>query len=66
MQKLNCVLKMRINNDEVTRQAEKIKALHAIETKRGVRIYWAGYLHRKKVRKSMFNEDFKILLVSKS
>ena len=31
MQKLNCVLKIRFNNDELTPRAEKIKTLRALE-----------------------------------
>ena len=37
--KLNYVLKIRFNNDELTPLAKKIKTLHAIETKWGIRIY---------------------------
>ena len=47
MQKLNCILKIIFNYDELTPRAEKIKTLHKIETK------WAlefavrpGYSHR--------------------
>ena len=39
MQKLKCVLKIGFNNDELTPRAEKIKTLHAIETKWSTRIY---------------------------
>ena len=39
MQKLNFVLKIRYNNDELTVRSEKTKTLHAIETKWGIRIY---------------------------
>ena len=55
MQKLNCILKILFNNDELTPRAEKIKTLHTIETKWGIRF---GYqpiiltlcLHREKVK----------------
>ena len=33
IQKLNCVLKIRVKNDELTPRIEKIKTLYAIETK---------------------------------
>ena len=33
IQKLNCVLKIRFNNDKLTPYAEKIKKLHAIKAK---------------------------------
>ena len=39
IQKLNCVLKLRFNNDELAPQAEKSKTLHEIETKWVIRIY---------------------------
>ena len=39
IEKLSCVLKMRFNNDELTLWAEKIKSLHAIKAKWGIRIY---------------------------
>ena len=39
IQKLNCILKIRFNNDKLIPRAEKIKTLHAIETKWGIRIY---------------------------
>ena len=32
-QKVNCILKIRFNNDELTPGREKIKTLHMIETK---------------------------------
>ena len=39
IQKLNCVLKIRFNNDKLTPWAKKNKKLHAIETKWGIRLY---------------------------
>ena len=44
IQKLNCVLKMHFNDDELTPLAEKIKTFHAIETKWGIRIYCQGMI----------------------
>ena len=38
MQKLNCILKILFNNEEITSRAEKIKTLHTVETKWGIRI----------------------------
>ena len=37
MQKLNCILKILFNIHDLTHWAEKIKILHAIETKWGIR-----------------------------
>ena len=39
MQKLSCVLCVRLSNDELTTRAEKVKTLHAMETKWDIRIY---------------------------
>ena len=81
MQKLNCILKILFNYDELTPRAEKIKTLHTIETKWGIRICCQARIltlcsHIEKVRESMFkihvqcsnqcSKYFKILLVSKS
>ena len=33
MQKINCILKILFNNDELTPRVENIKALHTIEAK---------------------------------
>ena len=37
MQKLNCILKILFNIHDLTHWSEKIKILHAIETKWGIR-----------------------------
>ena len=39
IQKLKCVLKLGFNNDELIPQAEKIRTLHAVETKWAITIY---------------------------
>ena len=39
IQKQKCVLKLGFNNDKLNPRVEKIKTLHAIETKWGIRIY---------------------------
>ena len=39
LQKLNCVLKIPFNNDELPPLADKIKTLHAMKTKWGISIY---------------------------
>ena len=70
IQKLNCVLKIRFNNDKLppgpkrTRNSMRSKQNGALDFT--VR---PGYLlcsHTKKVRELMFKKYFKILLVSKS
>ena len=81
IQKLNYILKTFVNYNELTPRAEKIKALHTIETNWGIRICCQArvptlFSHREKVRKSMFklhvqcsnqcSKYFQILLVSKS
>ena len=57
MQKLNCILNICLNNDEVIPRAEKIKTLHTIETKLATRIC---------CQTRILKNIFKILLVSKS
>ena len=52
MQKLNCVLKIRFTNDKLISQAKKIKTLHAMETKWGIKIYCQAriltvFIHRE-------------------
>ena len=52
VQKLNCVLKIRFNKDQLTPRAEKIKLLHAIKAKWSIRIYCQAristvFTHRK-------------------
>ena len=81
MQKLNCIIKILFNNDELTTRAEKIKTLHTIETKWSISISSRARIltlcsHKEKVRESIFkmrvqcsnqcSKYFKILLVSKS
>ena len=79
MQRLNCILKILFNYDELIPQAEKIKTFHTIETKWGIRICCRAISmcsHIEKVRESMFKihvqrsnqclKYFNILLVSKS
>ena len=81
MQKLNCILKILFNNDELTPRAEIIKALHTIKTKWGIRICCQVRIltvcsHIEKIRESMLkihvqcsnqcSKYCKILLVSKS
>ena len=81
MQKLNCILKILFNYDELTPQVKKLKILHTIETNWGIRICCQARIlklcpHIEKVRESMFkilvqcsnqcSKYFKILLVPKS
>ena len=40
--KLKCVIKLGFHNDKQTPRAEKIKTIHAIKTKWGIRIYCQG------------------------
>ena len=61
MQKLNCILNICLNNDEVIPRAEKIKTLHTIETKWATRICCQTRIfklpsHTEKIRKSMFKK----------
>ena len=58
MQKLNCILKIRLNNDELNPRAKKIKTFHTIETKWDIRNYCKARIltlcsHIEKVRESM-------------
>ena len=81
MQKLNCILKILFNNDELTPGAKKFKTSHTIETKWGIRICCQARIltlcsHIEKVRESMFkmhvqcssqcSKYFQILIVTKS
>ena len=52
IQKLNCVLKLRFNNDEVNPRAKKVNTFHATETKWDIRIYcqvriFSAFIHRE-------------------
>ena len=71
MQNLNFILKVWFYNVELNSRAEKIKTLHTIETKWGLRIcsearILALCLHTGKVKELVFKKYFKILLVSTS
>ena len=81
MQKINCILKILFNNDELTPRAEKIQSLHMIEIKWDIRFYCKVSIltlcsHREKVRESMIkiqvqcsnqcSKYFQSLLVCKS
>ena len=80
MPKLNCILNILFNNEELT-PAEKIKTFHMIETKWGITVSCQAriltlYSRKEKEKESMFEihvqyldqclKYFKILLVSKS
>ena len=79
MQRVNCFLKILFNYDELTPRAEKIKTLHTIETKWGIKICYQTRTftlcsHVEKIRESMFkihvqcsnqcSKYFKIFVVS--
>ena len=81
MQKLNFILKIPFNCDELSPRTKIFKTLHTIEAKWGIRICCQARIltlcsHKEKVRESMFeihvqcsnqcSNYFKILLVSKS
>ena len=71
MQKINCIFKIRFNNDELTPRAKNIKTIHMIEIKWGIRIcfypkIFTMCLYAEKGREGMFKKYFKILVVSKS
>ena len=57
--KLNCILKILLNNDELTSWAQKIKTFHTIETKWGIRNCCQARIlalcaHTERVRESIF------------
>ena len=61
MEKLNCILKICLNNDELIHRAKKIKTLHTIEAKWTTRICCQTRTftlpsHTEKIRKSMFKK----------
>ena len=69
MPKLNCILKIRFNNDELTLGTKEFKTLHTLKQNGDIRICCQARiltpcLHTEMVRKSMFKKYFKILLVS--
>ena len=79
MLKVNCVLKILFNYDELTPRAKKIKTLYTTETKWGIRICCQARIftlcsHIQKVREPTFkiyvqcsnqcSKYFKIILVS--
>ena len=69
MAKLNCILKIRFNNDELTLETKEFKTLHTLKQNGDIRIFCQARiltlcLHKEKVTKSMFKNYFKILLVS--
>ena len=61
MQKLDCVLQISFNNDELTSRAKNIKKFHTIETKSGIR----NYCHASEFTFSSTHGEGKEINVSK-
>ena len=68
IQKLNCVLKIHFNNDQLNPRTEKTETLHATETKWDIRVYYqqAHCIHTPKVRELMFSNILEIVVVFKT